>query len=78
VLVSDQTPWRGLAEKGIGWDLPLTSEVAFRDAIQRIVNMDEPEHAAMRTRARAYALAATDPKPAIEQNRAMFLSALRS
>ena len=27
VLLSDQTPWRGLAELDLGWDLPLDSDV---------------------------------------------------
>lgn len=27
VLLSDQTPWRGLKEAGLGWDLPLDKEV---------------------------------------------------
>ena len=27
VLLSDQTPWRGLAELDLGWDLPLDVDV---------------------------------------------------
>ncbi|MES2628585.1 MAG: glycosyltransferase [Bacteroidota bacterium] len=34
VLISDQTPWRGLQEKGIGWDLPL-DEQAFASAMNQ-------------------------------------------
>lgn len=34
VLISDQTPWRQLIQKKIGWDLPLNSPELFRDAIE--------------------------------------------
>ena len=32
VLLSDQTPWRGLTEAGLGWDLPLEGKGAFAAA----------------------------------------------
>jgi len=30
ILISDQTPWRDLEEKGVGWDLPLDQPELFR------------------------------------------------
>jgi glycosyltransferase involved in cell wall biosynthesis len=40
-LLSDQTPWRNLKEKGLGWDLPLKDKSAFVSAIKQIVEMNE-------------------------------------
>jgi glycosyltransferase involved in cell wall biosynthesis len=55
VLISDRTPWRGLAQRGIGWDLPLDSPGAFAQVIEQCARMDEATYAEFRGRARAYA-----------------------
>lgn len=34
VIISDQTPWKGLAEKNAGWDLSLDRSDSFSEAIQ--------------------------------------------
>lgn len=39
VLISDQTPWRNLDSKGIGWDIPLSHPEAFKEAVEKIVAM---------------------------------------
>jgi glycosyltransferase involved in cell wall biosynthesis len=44
VLTSDQTPWRALAARRAGWDLPLARPSAFRDALQRLADMDDGEY----------------------------------
>lgn len=36
VLISDQTPWRGLAQEGIGWDLPLDSPDRFAAVVDEV------------------------------------------
>ena len=36
VLLSDQTPWRGLAERDLGWDLPLDLDVWARHLAQTL------------------------------------------
>ena len=41
VLISDQTPWRHLAEQHAGWDLPLTNEKAFVEVLQEAAGMDD-------------------------------------
>lgn len=43
VLISDQTPWRGLAEKQAGWDLPIGDPVPFTMALQRVADMEDEE-----------------------------------
>jgi glycosyltransferase involved in cell wall biosynthesis len=54
-LVSDRTPWRGLAAEGAGWDLPLDDEAAFPAAIEDYARLDEARRVERRARARAYA-----------------------
>ena len=41
VLISDQTPWRNLAEHYAGWDLPLSDEKAFVQVVQEVAGMDD-------------------------------------
>jgi glycosyltransferase involved in cell wall biosynthesis len=43
LLISDQSPWKGLKEKGIGWEIPLYDKPTFLDAICTLVDMDEAE-----------------------------------
>jgi glycosyltransferase involved in cell wall biosynthesis len=59
VLVSDRTPWRGLAKTHAGWDLPLGDAQAFRDTLEAVAAMDAeallPWCRGAWERARAYA-----------------------
>jgi glycosyltransferase involved in cell wall biosynthesis len=55
VIISNRTPWRGLAEKGVGVDVPLEVPEAMSAALQQIVDMDENDHLKMRMAAKAYA-----------------------
>lgn len=41
VLISDQTPWKGLETKNAGWDLPLKDQKAFVSAIEKMAVMDQ-------------------------------------
>ncbi len=43
VLISDQTPWLGLADKKAGWDLPIQSVETFSTAIDRLGAMNQDE-----------------------------------
>jgi glycosyltransferase involved in cell wall biosynthesis len=43
VLISDQTPWRGLEALGAGWDLPVDSPEPFRQRLARIADMNAEE-----------------------------------
>jgi glycosyltransferase involved in cell wall biosynthesis len=43
VLLSDQTPWRGLKEKHLGWDLPLARQEAFTSAIDEAASWTQEE-----------------------------------
>lgn len=44
VLISDQTPWRGLKAAGAGWDLPLDRPEEFRLAIEEAAGYDRKEY----------------------------------
>jgi glycosyltransferase involved in cell wall biosynthesis len=76
VVISDRTPWRGLEEAGVGWDLPLEDAVAMAAALQRCVEMAGEEHAALSERARRYGLERLNDDDSVEQNRALLLAAL--
>ncbi len=43
VLISDKTPWRGLAAKKAGWDIALEDEKAFIAAVQQAAGMGQEE-----------------------------------
>ena len=43
VIISDQTPWRGLAHKGIGADISLDKEEDFHTKLQDFVNLKDHE-----------------------------------
>jgi glycosyltransferase involved in cell wall biosynthesis len=43
VVISDQTPWRGLAARRAGWDLPLDRPDLLRARLADLVAMDEAE-----------------------------------
>ena len=76
VLISDQTPWRDLAAKGVGWDLPLSETDTFRAIIEECARMGAEEFARRSAAARAYALGIARDENAVEQNRQLFLGEL--
>ena len=76
VLVSDRTPWRGLEQAGVGWDLPLEDAVGWVKALQRCVAMDAGEHDALSRQARRYGLERLKDDDSVQQNRALLRSAL--
>jgi glycosyltransferase involved in cell wall biosynthesis len=47
VLISDQTPWRGLPEGHAGWDIPLQRPDRFTAALQQAVLLDQVEYDAL-------------------------------
>jgi len=55
VLTSDQTPWRGLAADGCGWDLPLDPVEAWRDRLRVVIGWDAEDRQAARVAARSRA-----------------------
>ncbi|HEX8650330.1 MAG TPA: glycosyltransferase family 4 protein [Pyrinomonadaceae bacterium] len=72
VLISDQTPWRGLEEKGVGWDLPLSETSRFRDVIEKCVAMGAEEFARRSAAAHSFALDIVRDENLREQSRRLF------
>jgi glycosyltransferase involved in cell wall biosynthesis len=78
ILISDQTPWRGLAAKKAGWDLPLADRQAFVDALESYAALGPEPRAAWREGARACARAYTQESGAAEATAALIRRALGS
>ncbi len=75
VILSDQTPWRDLASKGLGWDIPLDDRTGFEQAIREGVQMDNEAYQLMCQGCHAFAHKLRhDPQP-VEQNRRLFTDA---
>jgi glycosyltransferase involved in cell wall biosynthesis len=77
VLVSDRTPWRGLAPKRAGWDLPLSRPEAFVAAIESFAALPQEGRAAWREGARACARAYVEESGAAEASARMLREAMR-
>jgi glycosyltransferase involved in cell wall biosynthesis len=78
IVVSDRTPWRGLAKLGVGWDLPLDDHSAFRGKLNQLAAMDETAHAALRQTAAEYGRRQANGPAAIHRCRTLFETALQS
>jgi glycosyltransferase involved in cell wall biosynthesis len=76
VLVSDQTPWRDLEGRGVGWDLPLDQPERFQDVLQKCIDMGREEYDELSARARAVGLERRSDPDVVCQNRALFQTAL--
>ena len=72
VLISDQTPWQGLEEKGVGWNLPLDRPEMLRKALQRCVDMADEEYRKWSEKAREYGLQVTNDDGTVQINRRLF------
>jgi len=55
LITSDKTPWTGLAEKQIGWDIPLERPDEWKRVIRHCVDMNDEEYTNLSLNARAYA-----------------------
>ncbi|HMQ34327.1 MAG TPA: glycosyltransferase [Chloroflexaceae bacterium] len=76
-LVSDRTPWRGLAERGAGWDLPL-EHGPWLAALQALVEMGQAEYEGWSRGARRHAAAFVAAPALVEANLALFLQPQRA
>ena len=78
VLISDQTPWRNLEEKGIGWDIPLDEPERFIQAIKEVIGMDEATFRQHSQAVRDYAKRVAHDEAVLEANRQLFIGALEA
>ncbi len=75
ILISDQTPWRDLEKKGVGWDLPLSKPEMFQEVLQKCVDMNDEEHVKWSKRAMEYGIRVTKDDGVVAQNRKLFYQA---
>ena len=72
VLISDQTPWRGLAERGLGFDLPLSDRSKFVEAMEEGAKLKPEERFRQRQATHAAMLRYRDESDDVSANRQMF------
>ncbi|MEM9983928.1 MAG: glycosyltransferase [Bacteroidota bacterium] len=73
VLISDQTPWRNLESRGIGWDLPLTDPDIWKKVLHIGVEMNDEEYKMRSKRAWEYARNQKANPEALHQIHQLFL-----
>ncbi|MBN2392189.1 MAG: glycosyltransferase [Anaerolineae bacterium] len=76
VLISDQTPWRDLAQAGVGWDIFIEDAPQWRNVLQQCVDMSQTEYDRMSNNARAYAVEWTADNSILQANRELFAKAI--
>lgn len=74
VLISDTTPWRGLQDKYLGWDIPLDQVNTYVDCIEACAAISPEDYLLWRLSIRSWALQNIGNQDAIEQNRRLFLN----
>jgi glycosyltransferase involved in cell wall biosynthesis len=72
VLTSDQTPWRGLAGEGVGWDLGLDDERGFIAALEEASGWDVAKRVQVRQRSRSFAQRYALEDATVDDSRRMF------
>jgi glycosyltransferase involved in cell wall biosynthesis len=76
VLISDQTPWRGLEEEHAGWDVPLVEVDRFLAVLERVREMDDHEHGLWVEGARRFGRQLLANDQSVEQNRRLLIHAV--
>lgn len=74
LVISDRTPWRDLAGKGIGWDLPLEDPKRWIAVIDECIALDGQKYSQMAAVAREYAVNWLSA-PALEDSNVAVLAA---
>ncbi len=72
VIISDQTPWRNLQQKNIGWDIPIEDEQGFAKAIEEARGMDSEQYNRMAEASRQFVIDEVMDAKVIEQNKQLF------
>jgi glycosyltransferase involved in cell wall biosynthesis len=75
VLISDQTPWVGLSEKGAGWELPLGDAPLFGNAILHYSQLSDSEKRGLSLRGQDF-VNSTGGEENIQDNKSVLWQAL--
>jgi glycosyltransferase involved in cell wall biosynthesis len=76
VLISDQTPWLGLAERRLGWDFSLDRPQDFVRTLELAASLNEEERAALQKNCFDFAREKASNPEAVDLNRRLFLDVL--
>ena len=71
-IISDQTPWRNLSEKGAGWDVSLRDPTQLQNTVRSILEMDDEEYQKLRLSTRGYGEQQFLAQASIQETRALF------
>lgn len=77
VVISDRTPWRNLAELGVGFDIALDRLDGFVRVLQVFVDMGATEYGQYAARCTAYAINRSSVDVDVEASKQMFSHALK-
>lgn len=72
VLISNQTPWKNLAEKEVGYDIPLEDTAAYHAAITSLLDLDQEQFNRFSGNASQFAAAYCQDKSHVKANKALF------
>ncbi len=72
VIISDQTPWKNLEKKNVGWEIPLGNPEKFVQVIQRALDMNQEDYSRMSENALNYGNTISNDKSVLEANRVLF------
>jgi len=78
VVISDQTPWQNLVEKGIGWDIPVGDVNGYTQAIQTLIDMDPETYERFSSRARQFGDQERLDPQTIDNAKKLFLHAMKN
>jgi len=76
VVISDQTPWRDLEQKKVGWDISLSDRQAFVGILQRCLDMNQSEYNELLQNVHAYYDHVINNSQAVKQTVSMMESAI--
>lgn len=74
VIISDQTPWKNLQQKGIGWDLNLNDKEKISDVFMEAARMSNENYHSMSKTAFEFSKSVTSDPKVLEQNHQLFRS----
>lgn len=78
VIISDQTPWKDLEEKQIGWDISLEDTGQFAKIIDYCVGMQQDQYNTMSKNAHEFAHEFVENDKAVDQNKKLFNNTTRT
>ncbi|HDR1924321.1 TPA: glycosyltransferase [Pasteurella multocida] len=73
ILLSDQTPWRNLKDKGIGWDIPLARKDRFIHALQAFNHLNVEKRQIIKQKCINFADSIINSKEVLDANKNIFL-----